>query len=117
MRRFLFSAIVVISISTSLQAQKIFTNDDYIKAASRLGINLSKLIDRNVVRPQWMPDGNFWYSVKTATGTEYVLANVKDGKKKTAAKKDDIIPSTVEAATPVVKSTEVLSPDAKKKRL
>jgi dipeptidyl-peptidase 4 len=114
MRRFLFSAIVVISISTSLQAQKIFTTDDYTKAASRLGVNLSKLIDRNVVRPQWMPDGNFWYSVKTTTGTEYVLANVKDGKKKTAAKKDDIIPPVVEAATPILKSTEVLSPDAKK---
>jgi dipeptidyl-peptidase 4 len=114
MKKFLFSAIVLLSISNVLQAQKIITTEDYNKAVSRLGANLSKSIDRSAVRPQWLPDGNFWYSVKTATGVEYVLVNVKDGKKKTAAKKADIIPSAVEPATPAVKSTEILSPDAKK---
>jgi dipeptidyl-peptidase 4 len=114
MKKFLFSAIVLLSISNVLQAQKIITTEDYNKAVSRLGANLSKSIDRSAVRPQWLPDGNFWYSVKTATGVEYVLVNVKDGKKKTAAKKDEIIPSKVEPVNPVVKFTEVLSPDAKK---
>jgi dipeptidyl-peptidase 4 len=114
MKKFLFFAILGLSISTLLHAQKNIKVEDYDKAASRLGVNLNKLIDRNIVRPQWLPDGNFWYSVKTATAVEYVLVNVKDGKKKTAAKKADIIPSAVEPSTPSVKSTEILSPDAKK---
>jgi dipeptidyl-peptidase 4 len=105
---------VLLSISSVLQAQKIITTEDYNKAVSRLGANLSKSIDRSAVRPQWLPDGNCWYSVKTATGVEYVLVNVKDGKKKTAAKKEDIIPADKNIASPSIKSTEILSPDAKK---
>ncbi len=114
MKKFALLGITLLIITASLQAQKNITTDDYTKAVGKLGANLNKLIDRNAVRPQWMPDGNFWYSVKTASGVEYVLTNVKDGKKKTASKKDDIIPSAIETQNPVVKFTEVLSPDATK---
>jgi dipeptidyl-peptidase 4 len=114
MKKFALLGIASLIFTASLQAQKNLTTDDYTKAVNKLGANLNKLIDRNTVRPQWMPDGNFWYSVKTTSGVEYFLTNVKDGKKKTASKKDEIIPSAVEAQNPVVKFTEVLSPDATK---
>ncbi len=114
MKKSLFSAIATFLVATSLQAQKIFAVEDYNIAVSRLGANLNKLIDRNTVRPQWLADGNFWYSVKTATAVEYVLVNVKHGTKKTAAKKEDIIPTDKNISLPDVKSIEVLSPDAKK---
>ena len=114
MMKFIFVAIVSLMLSNTSEAQKTLTADDYAKAVSKLGGNLSKLIDRNNIRPQWLPDGNFWYSVKTATAVEYVLVNVKDGKKKTSAKKEDIVPADKKPALPDVKSIEVLSPDATK---
>jgi dipeptidyl-peptidase 4 len=114
MMKFIIVGVVSFMLSNNVEAQKNLTTEDYTKAVSKLGVNLNKLIDRNTVRPQWLPDGNMWYIVKTPTGVEYVLTNVKDGKKKTAAKKEDIIPADKKVASPDVKSTEVLSPDETK---
>jgi dipeptidyl-peptidase 4 len=114
MMKFILVGIVSLILSNTLEAQKTLTTEDYTKAVSKLGANLNKLIDRNAVRPQWLPDGNLWYSVRTATAVEYVLVNVKDGKKKTASKKEDIIPADKNIASPSIKFTEVLSPDATK---
>ena len=112
--KFIFICTAFFMLSHRLQAQKNITAEDYTKAVSKLGVNLNKLIDRNTVRPQWLPDGNFWYSVKTATGADYTLVNVKAGTKKTAAKKEDIVSIEKNVAPPDVRFTEVLSPDSKK---
>ncbi len=114
MMKFIFVGIASLLLFNNVEAQKNLTTEDYAKAVSRLGANLNKLVDRGAVRPQWLPDGNCWYSVKTATGAEYVLVNVKDGKKKTSSKKEDIIPADKNIASLSTKSTEVLSPDGTK---
>ncbi|MEQ1553927.1 MAG: DPP IV N-terminal domain-containing protein, partial [Ferruginibacter sp.] len=110
----IFTSLIILSFSISVHAQKTFTADDYTKAVNKLGANLNKLIDRNLVKPQWLPDGNFWYSVKTAIGVEYVLVNTKDGKRKTSTKKEEIITTNLNNTKPSVKFNEVLSPDATK---
>ena len=100
--------------ANNLHAQKVFTAADYTKAVNNLGGNLSKLIDRGSVAAQWLPDGNFWYRVSTATGEEFVLVNSKTGVKKTAATIDGILPDYKSPNTPSTKFGEVLSPDGTK---
>jgi hypothetical protein len=36
-------------------------------------------VERSDVHPDWLEDGNFWYSVNDAGRKEYVLINTKDG--------------------------------------
>jgi dipeptidyl-peptidase 4 len=115
MRKYKLICPVLLTLSFAVNAQKAVTADDYNRAVSRLGVNMNKLIDRNMVRPQWLPDGNFWYSVNTATGQEFVLVNTKDGKRKVSAKKDDIVPAAKAPDNrPTAKFTESLSPDGSK---
>jgi dipeptidyl-peptidase 4 len=110
MKKIIFTLIAILPFAITIQAQKVFTSDDYSKAVNKLGTNLAKLIDRGTVTPQWLPDGNFWYTTKTPTGIEYVLVNTKDGTKKIAQKKDDLaLPELPKK--PSIKFTEVLSPD------
>ncbi len=110
MKKYIFTLIAILPFAITIQAQKVFTTDDYSKAVDKLGTNLAKLIDRGTVTPQWLPDGNFWYTAKTPTGVEYVLVNTKDGSKKIAQKKDDLALPALSKTTSV-KFIEVLSPD------
>ncbi len=114
MKKISFYFMLICGAINSVQAQKVFTSDDYTKAVNNLGNNLGKLIDRNAVAAQWLPDGNFWYKVNTATGVEYVLVNSKTGTKKTAATREGILSDYKIPAMPSSKYNEVLSPDGKK---
>ncbi len=114
MKKLSFCFVASCMLMAHVSAQKVFTADDYTRAVNNLGGNLTKLTDRSAVAPQWLPDGNFWYKVNTATAVEYVLVNTATGVKKTAVNKAGILPDYHEAATPGVKYNEVLSPDGKK---
>lgn len=49
------------------------TAADYAHAVQYLGFNTAPLVFRTSVRPQWLPDGRFWYNVTTPQGTDFVL--------------------------------------------
>lgn len=76
---------VVLSIalcaSAFAQPAQRLTAEDYARAEKMLGYSTAPLIDRNGVRPTFLPDGRFWYQVLTATGREYVVVNPADGAK------------------------------------
>ena len=73
-----------------LAQQPAFTVADYARAEKMLGYNTAPLVDRNGVRPTFLPDGRFWYQVLTPTAIEYVLVNPVDGSRKAAAKLADL---------------------------
>ncbi|MBK9154949.1 MAG: DPP IV N-terminal domain-containing protein [Chloracidobacterium sp.] len=73
-----FFLICVLSSSVYFQA---LTAADYARAESMLSYSTAPLVDRNVVRPTFLPDGRFWYMVLTREGREFVLVNPADGSK------------------------------------
>ncbi len=95
-------------------AQQVYTAQDYQNAANMLGGNLAKYIDRGNVSPNWLSDGRFWYKVLTATGSEYVLVNPKDGKTISATELKSLLPSYTEPKPARGNRDEVLSPDGTK---
>ncbi len=111
MRKLIYSVIAMLLLQVSLQAQKVFTTADYDKAVNNLGANLTKLVDRGNVTPNWQNDGTFWYKVFTATGVEYVLVNNKTGKKTTAANLAGLNLVSTKTPEPTLKPGEVVSPD------
>ncbi|QHS63350.1 S9 family peptidase [Chitinophaga agri] len=62
-------------VTCSLYAQQPVTVDAYRFAESRLIYNTAPLVDNNVVSPEWLEDGRFWYRVLTARGSEFILVN------------------------------------------
>ncbi len=95
------------------------TAADYEKAAKFLGANTNRLVDRSNVIPNWLPDGNLWYSVGTPAGREFVLIDTKTGNRKTAADKKILLPNApAEKEQPMGRRggafTEVASPDGSK---
>ena len=114
MRKYFCFIVALFAFVNIANAQKTLTTDDYNRAVNNLGGNLAKLVDRAGVTPNWQDDGNFWYKVNTATGTEYVFVNTKTGVKKTGATRDEVIKNPI-PATPI--STNFIgttSPDGTK---
>lgn len=60
------------------------TAADYARAEKMLSFNTAPLVDRAGVRPTFLPDGRFWYSVTTPAGREFVLIDPRDGSRKSA---------------------------------
>ncbi len=52
-----------------------FTADDYARAEKFMPYNVNPLVLDGAVRPNWLPDGRFWYRNATADGFEFVLVN------------------------------------------
>src|SRR5688572_15842019 len=112
-----FIFIANVSAMAQTGSNKVVTAADYEKATKFLSDNTSKLVERSDVRPNWLTDGNFWYSVNVAKGKEYVLINVNDGKRKTATDLKSLLPDAPpERAQGGGRnfSLEVASPDGKK---
>lgn len=111
------AAFFVFACTTSIFAQqpRVFTAEDYARAEKMLGYNTNLLVDRAGVRPNWLPDGRFWYQVLTANGREYVLINPATGERKTG---NDMAGLGISAAAqpqgfrPM--TDEIVSPDGKK---
>jgi dipeptidyl-peptidase 4 len=113
MRRLFLLAVFFVFVNTN-KAQQIYTTEQYQNAANMLGANLAKYIDRNAVSPNWMPDGNFWYKVLTASGSEYVLVNAANGIKKSASTLKDLLPNYTAKMPRQNIFEQVLSPDGTK---
>lgn len=111
---FLFAISTIVSAQTET---KNVTSNDYDKASKFLGANTNKLVERTNVSPNWLDDGNMWYSVNTSTGREFVLVNLKDGSKKMASNIKSLLPNAKTEATRFGRrgsGVEVISPDGKK---
>ncbi len=101
--------------------KKVLTTADYEGATKSLGFNTSKLVFRNNVNPNWLPDGNLWYAVSVPGGVEYVLINTADGSRKTGPDKKSILPEGASGAAGAGGGrrrggggNEAVSPDGKK---
>ena len=109
---FLFAASAIFA-----QTPHVFTAADYARAEKMLSYNTAPLVDRNGVRPTFLPDGRFWYRVLTSTGSEYVMINPTDGSRTVG----DSLPKigVSGSGTPAVAGrfaggNAILSPDGKK---
>jgi dipeptidyl-peptidase 4 len=125
---FLFVAISLLAFTANIFAQKpkatkqptkttvmqsnALTAEDYARAEKMLGYNTNALIDRGAVRPNWLPDGRFYYRVMTPTASEYVLVNPATGERKTATDQKGL---GIESTNAQQRRGEgVSSPDGKK---
>jgi dipeptidyl-peptidase-4 len=82
MKKFVLSFSLVILSVTAAAAQTVLTAADYARAEKMLSYNTNALIDRNGVRPTWLPDGRFWYRVMTPIGSEFVVVDPANGSRK-----------------------------------
>ncbi|MEP6925029.1 MAG: DPP IV N-terminal domain-containing protein [Pyrinomonadaceae bacterium] len=58
---------------------KALTADDYARAEKFMGYNTASLVDHMGVRPNWLPDGRFWYRGLTPQGSEFILVDPARG--------------------------------------
>jgi dipeptidyl aminopeptidase/acylaminoacyl peptidase len=74
-------------------------------------------VDRAGVRPVWLEDGKFWYSVSTSEGPEFVLVDPAKGTRKTAADRETLlqgVSSEIQAEPQRRSFLEITSPDGKR---
>ena len=57
------------------QSPRQLTADDYRQAEKFVGYNTNPLVLNAGVRPNWLPDGRFWYRTLRAVGPEFVLVD------------------------------------------
>ena len=112
--------LILLTLTLSLAAQQpVFTAADYARAEKMLGYNTAPLIDRNGVKPTFLPDGRFYYQVLTPTGKEYVLINPADGSRKTASTLAELSVTPGGTLPPAGRrqfggGNDILSPDGKR---
>lgn len=116
-RSFLLFAFTFLFAVQAATAQATVTAADYARAEKMLGYGTAPLVDRNGVRPTFLPDGRFWYMVLTPTGREYVLINPADGSRQTGDSPEKI--GVAQPAAPAGGmanrfSNAVRSPDGKR---
>lgn len=101
--------------TVSLSAQQSLTAEDYARAEQMLSYNTAPLVDRMGVRPNWLPDGRFWYRILTPDGSEYVLINPADGSRKTDTDLQKLVPGgSASSEERRNNRNESISPDGKK---
>ena len=77
------------------------TEQDYARAEKMLSFNTNTLVDRAGVRPNWLPDGRFWYQVLTSKGKEFVLINPADGSRTVKSNLNELgVPATASNQEP-----------------
>jgi dipeptidyl-peptidase 4 len=67
------------STMTTLAQTPVLTADDYARAEKFMPYHTGPLVLRAGVRPNWLPDGRFWYRITTEQGTEFILVNPATG--------------------------------------
>lgn len=112
------ACILVFGLVSQAQDKKVLTAADYEEATGALSFNASKLVYRNNVRPNWLPDGKFWYSVDIPGGKEYVLLDPRNGGRKFGKDLKSILPDA-SAGNEMSRrrrggALEIPSPDGKK---
>ena len=110
----LLPVIVLVLAAGSFAQPAAVTAADYARAEKMLGYSTNPLVDRNGVRPTFLPDGRFWYRVLTPAGPEFVVVDPATGKRiPTPDLRAVGIPSTPMPATPM-NPNEIASPDGKR---
>lgn len=105
------------SINAQDKTVREVTKDDYERATKYLGASLRDLVTHGGVNPNWLKNGNFWYNVNTADGTQYIFVNANNGKKSSYNSVESLL--KVHSQSKEEKSTtasyyDVVSPDGKK---
>jgi len=57
------------------QSPRQLTAEDYRRAEKLVGYNTTPLVLNAGVRPNWLPDGRFWYRTLRAAGPEFVIVD------------------------------------------
>lgn len=78
---FAIGALTFLMTTISNAQPRALTAEDYARAEKFLGYNTAPLVLRAGVRPNWLPDGRFWYRVATENGNEFVLVDPARGVK------------------------------------
>lgn len=75
--RFLIVGVLVFAAAPASEAQSrpALTAADYARAEKFLGYNTTLLVSGMGVRPNWLPDGWFWYRHTIARDTELILVD------------------------------------------
>lgn len=80
MNKFLLAALpCALAFSVNAQQGAPLTAKDYERAESFLSYGTEPLVDNNGVRPEWLPNGTFWYRNLGAHGAEFFLVNPAKG--------------------------------------
>jgi dipeptidyl aminopeptidase/acylaminoacyl peptidase len=76
MNKFLSSLLsFAIAIAAHAQQGNALTAKDYEHAENFLSYNTESLVDRDSVRPHWLPGDRFWYRILTARGSEFIFVD------------------------------------------
>ncbi|QPH38437.1 S9 family peptidase [Pedobacter endophyticus] len=101
-----------LALTASAQQKQALTAQDYERAERFMSYNTEPLIDGGTVRPKWLENDKFWYTVKTPSGEQTYLVDpaAKSKKLTTAYKNSNNTPGSMRGNS----RNEVLSPDGKK---
>lgn len=100
-----------LALSANAQQGKTLTEKDYERAESFLSYNTEPFIDNGGVRPTWLANDQFSYTVRTATGMQtYLVDPIKKTKTQGSGNQNGNTPARRNAGGP----NEVVSPDGKK---
>lgn len=111
MNKYLLTVAALASAFVANAQQGKLTAKDYERAESFMAYNTSSYIDKAMIFPNWLENDQFWYTVKTESGTQKFLVNPAKKSKTltTETYKDETAPRGGRRG-----GNEVLSPDGKK---
>lgn len=81
MKNFIFSFCITVCFVSAQAQNDSLTAKDYAHAASFLYYNTQQYIDHGSVDPRWISNDRFWYRDLVATGSDFILINVANGKR------------------------------------
>ncbi|SDS11108.1 Dipeptidyl aminopeptidase/acylaminoacyl peptidase [Gillisia sp. Hel1_33_143] len=105
------------SINAQDKTVREVTKDDYERATKYLGASVRDLVTHGGVNPNWLKNGNFWYNVNTADGTQYIFVNANNGKKSSYNSVESLLKAhsqSKEEKSTAASYYDVVSPDGKK---
>jgi dipeptidyl aminopeptidase/acylaminoacyl peptidase len=77
-----FAALVcTLPVAQSQQAPRVYTDADYAQAEKFMSYNVNSLVYHAVERPNWLPDGRFWYRDTGPKGITTMLVDPAKGTK------------------------------------
>jgi len=105
-------AACTLALNASAQQKQVLTAQDYERAERFMSYNTEPLIDGGAVRPRWLENDKFWYTVKTQSGEQTYLVDpaAKSKTLTTAYNNSNNTPGGMRRNG----RDEVLSPDGKK---
>ena len=94
MKKYILSvAAIALAFAANAQQGKSLTAKDYERAEQFMSYNTEKYVDAGTVRPNWLDNDKFWYTVKNQNGTQtYVVDPTKKTKTLTTDYKDATAP-------------------------